>query len=109
MVVVVVPVVGNGYLPTRHCCFLTISILVSNNSKKTKKLTYLCRGIHRSELVEVVWHCIVVSAVPARLGLEAPALAWPEGASASSDLRPGQSRQPRLGSGLAWPGPRLSI
>jgi hypothetical protein len=29
--------------------------------------------------------------VPARLGLEAPALAWPEGALAFSNARPGQS------------------
>ena len=42
----------------------------------------------------------VRSAVPARLGLKAPALAWPEGALALSNLRPGQSRQSRLGSGL---------
>jgi hypothetical protein len=47
------------------------------------------------------------SAVPARLGLKAPALAWPEAASAFSNPRPGQSREPRLGSGLARPRPRL--
>ena len=33
------------------------------------------------------------SAVPARLGLKAPALAWPEAASAFSNPRPGQSRE----------------
>ena len=49
------------------------------------------------------------SAFPARLGLEAPALAWPEGALASSNFRPGQSRQLGLGSGLAWLGPRLYV
>ena len=38
----------------------------------------------------------------ARLGLEAPALAWLEAALALSNLRPGQSRQSQLGSGLAW-------
>jgi hypothetical protein len=47
------------------------------------------------------------SAVPARLGLKAPALAWPEAALAFSNVRPGQSRQPRLGLGLARPRPRL--
>jgi hypothetical protein len=47
------------------------------------------------------------SAVPARLGLKAPALAWPEAALAFSNPRPGQSRRPRLGPGLAWPRPRL--
>jgi hypothetical protein len=41
-----------------------------------------------------------LSAVPARLGLKALALA-------SMNTRPGQSCQLRLGSGLAWPGPRL--
>jgi hypothetical protein len=51
--------------------------------------------------------CKASSAVPARLGLEAPALAWPEAALASSNLRPGQSRHSRLGSGLAWPRPWL--
>ena len=49
------------------------------------------------------------SAVPARLDLKAPALAWPEGAPALSNLRPGQSRQSRLGSGLARPRPQLYI
>ena len=42
----------------------------------------------------------VRSAVLAWLGLKALALAWPEGAPALSNLRPGQSRQSRLGSGL---------
>jgi len=32
------------------------------------------------------------SAVPARLGLEAPALAWPEAALASSNLRPASGK-----------------
>jgi hypothetical protein len=47
-------------------------------------------------------------AVPARLGLEAPALAWPEGALALSTLGPSQSHWNGLA--LAWPGfrPRLS-
>ena len=49
----------------------------------------------------------LVSAVPARLRLKAPALAWPEAASAFSNPRPGQSRETWLGSGLAWPRPRL--
>jgi hypothetical protein len=40
-------------------------------------------------------------AVPARLGLEAPALAWPEGASAFQILRPSQSQWEGPGSGLA--------
>ena len=43
----------------------------------------------------------------ARLGLKAAALAWLEPASALSNLRPSQSRHSRLGSGLAWPRPRL--
>ena len=43
----------------------------------------------------------------ARLGLEAPALAWLEAALALSNLRPSQSRHSRLGSGLAWPRPWL--
>jgi hypothetical protein len=46
-------------------------------------------------------------AVPARLGPEAPALAWPERASALDIIRPSQSRQVRPGSGLAWPRPGL--
>ena len=49
------------------------------------------------------------SVVPARLGLKAPALAWPEPALAFSNPRPSQNRQTRLGSGLAWPRPRLYI
>ena len=43
----------------------------------------------------------------ARLGLKAAALAWLEPAPALSNLRPSQSRYSRLGSGLAWPRPRL--
>ena len=46
---------------------------------------------------------VAISVVPARLGLKAPALAWPEPALAFSNPRPSQSRQTRLGSGLAWP------
>jgi hypothetical protein len=42
-------------------------------------------------------------AVPARLGLEAAALAWPEAAWAFEIPRPGLSRQ-RVNNGLAWPG-----
>ena len=38
-----------------------------------------------------------ISAVPARLGLKALALAWPEVALASSSTRPGQSHQTWLG------------
>ena len=49
----------------------------------------------------------VIGLCTARLGLEAPALAWLEAALALSNLRPGQSRHSRLGSGLAWPRPRL--
>jgi hypothetical protein len=49
------------------------------------------------------------SAVPARLGLKAPALAWPKTALAFAIHRPGQSRQLGLGPGLAWPGPRLCM
>ena len=45
--------------------------------------------------------------VLARLGLKAAALAWLEVASAFSNPRPGQSCQTWLGSGLAWPRPRL--
>ena len=45
--------------------------------------------------------------VTARLGLKAGALAWLEPAPALSNLRPSQSRRSRLGSGLAWPRPRL--
>jgi hypothetical protein len=47
------------------------------------------------------------SGVLAWLGLKAPALAWPEAALACSNPRPGQSCQPGLGPGLAWPRPRL--
>ena len=43
----------------------------------------------------------------ARLGLKAPALAWPEVALAFKNTQPGQSRHPRLGPGLAWPRPWL--
>ena len=50
---------------------------------------------------------VAYSDVPARLGLKAPALAWPEVALACSDTRPGQSRHSGLGLGLAWPRPRL--
>ena len=39
----------------------------------------------------------------ARLGLIAPALAWPEVALAFENVRPGQSHRPGLGPGLAWP------
>ena len=46
---------------------------------------------------------ILNSAVPARLGLEAAALAWPEAAWAFEIPRPGLSRQ-RVNNGLAWPG-----
>ena len=49
------------------------------------------------------------SAFPARLGLKAPALAWPELALAFSNTRPGQSHQTRLGLGLAQPRPRLLL
>ena len=51
---------------------------------------------------------LAARAVPARLGLEAPALAWPEGALAFSTLGPSQSHWNGLA--LAWPGfrPRLS-
>ena len=49
----------------------------------------------------------VISVVPARLGLKATALAWPELALAFSKPRPSQSRQTGLGPGLAWPRPRL--
>ena len=47
------------------------------------------------------------SAVPARLGLKAAALAWPKAALASSIHGPSQSRQPGLGLGLARLRPRL--
>jgi hypothetical protein len=55
-------------------------------------------------------HCIPPcpsSAVPARLGLKAPALAWPEGASAFQNPRPSPRSRLRLGHGLAWPRPGL--
>ena len=48
-----------------------------------------------------------LSAVPARLGLKAAALAWLETALAFSTHRPGQSRQPGPGLGLARPRPQL--
>jgi hypothetical protein len=48
-------------------------------------------------------------AVPARLGLKAAALARPEAAWACSIHGPSQSRQRRLGLGLARLGPRLSL
>jgi len=47
------------------------------------------------------------SAVPARLGLKAPALAWPEGASAFQNPRPSHGSRLWLGHGLAWPRPGL--
>ncbi|KAH9021917.1 hypothetical protein EDB84DRAFT_1274768 [Lactarius hengduanensis] len=47
------------------------------------------------------------SDVPARLGLKAPALARPKAAPAFENARPSQSPHLRLGSGLAWPKPRL--
>ena len=43
------------------------------------------------------------SAVPARLGLKALALAWPEGALAFQNPRPSCGSRLRLGHGLAWP------
>ena len=49
----------------------------------------------------------LTSAVLAQLGLKAMALAWLEAALAFSTHRPGQSRQPGPGSGLAWPRPWL--
>ena len=49
------------------------------------------------------------SAVLARLGLKAVALAWPEAALAFSNARPGQSRQLRLGLGSARLRPWLYI
>jgi hypothetical protein len=45
--------------------------------------------------------------VPARLGLKALALAWPEVALAFSNPRPSQSRQTGFGPGLAWLRPWL--
>jgi hypothetical protein len=50
--------------------------------------------------------CVAGSVVPARLGLKAPALAWPEVALACLDDRPGQSRHSGT-QGLARPRPRL--
>jgi hypothetical protein len=50
----------------------------------------------------------LASGVPARLGLKAAALAWPEAAPAFQNLRPSRQSRLRLGHGLAWPGPRLS-
>jgi hypothetical protein len=47
------------------------------------------------------------SAVPARLGLKALALAWPEGALAFQNPRPSHGSWLRLGHGLAWPRPGL--
>jgi hypothetical protein len=47
------------------------------------------------------------SAVPARLGLKAAALAWLSAALAFETHRPGREWRLRLGYGLAWPGPRL--
>ena len=52
-------------------------------------------------LVDTREACVILRVVPARLGLEAPALAWPEWALAFSTLRPSQSHWERLGSGLA--------
>jgi hypothetical protein len=70
-----------------------------------------CVAIHCTALLFCKWCAIfilqIVSDVPARLGLKAPALAWPEAALAFKNPRPGQSRQPGLGSGLARPRPRL--
>src|SRR5260370_22648369 len=50
---------------------------------------------------------LLISVLPARLGLKAAALAWLEAALAFRNPRPGQSRRSRLGPGLARPGPRL--
>jgi len=47
------------------------------------------------------------SAVPAWLGLKAPALAWPEGAPAFQNPRPSCGSWLWLGHGLAWPRPGL--
>jgi hypothetical protein len=47
------------------------------------------------------------SAVPARLGLKAAALAWLLAAPAFQKFRPSQGSRLRLGFGLAWPEPRL--
>jgi hypothetical protein len=46
---------------------------------------------------------VATSAVPAWLGLKAPALAWPEGALAFQNPRPSHGSWLRLGHGLAWP------
>ncbi len=48
----------------------------------------------------------LISDVPARLGLKAAALAWPDMALASSNLRPGRGQWLWPGSSLAWPRPR---
>ena len=52
-------------------------------------------SLSRSRSPKLPTAALITSAVPARLGLKAPALAWPEGAPALSNLRPGQSRQSR--------------
>jgi hypothetical protein len=49
------------------------------------------------------------SAVPARLGLDAPALAQLKVALASLNDEPGLSHNKVLGSGLAWPEPQLAV
>ena len=50
---------------------------------------------------------LTIRAVPARLGPEALALAWPERAPALNIFRPGQSHYIQPGSSLAWPRPGL--
>jgi len=59
-------------------------------------------------MIAMVRRCTaIISAVPARLGLKAPALAWPEGAPAFQNPRPSCESQLQLGHGLAWPRPGL--
>jgi len=53
------------------------------------------------------WEQEIPSAVPAQLGLKAPALAWPEGALAFQNPRPSHGSWLQLGHGLAWPRPGL--
>ena len=79
---------------------------LKRNIKKEKTIWITTPQENRNQLIT---NCYITftSAVPARLGLKAPALAWPEVALASSNARPGQSHLTWLGLGLAWPRPRL--
>ena len=57
-----------------------------------------------TDVIRSIFHGVVCYSNPSCVGL---CMAWLEAALALSNLRPGQSRHSRLGSGLAWPRPQL--